>query len=305
MRLEGDPRAEDNRSPPGVPMTTWYLKDARGSEIGPIARETAVDLIRSQPGVFVQASRDRVTWQAVRGTMVQTLVRDEPHTARLAREKQDAERALFELDRYRELAPHALFGVPKTASAKEYRQGFLNIAKRFHPGRLPRDASPDLVKAFMAVYTYLTEVIQRVEAALPQSNEVAPPRASAPPPAPNRLPTWQLDVLHLRRESHQLSGHFEVTRQTAFVFSAHRLMNLTTSSVFFPCLPPLALGTRVGLAFQFPDANRVIEARGAVAFESATADQTLRGFGVRLDLKTEERGFMVRESARLQAMRSS
>lgn len=282
-------------------MTTWYLKDARGSEVGPISRETAVELIRSQPGVFVQASRDRVTWQPVRGTAVQLLVRDEPAAARLAREKQDAERALFELDRYRELAPHALFGVPRNASAKDHRQGFLNIAKRYHPGRLPRDASPALVKAHMAVYQYLTEVIQRVEASLPP--EAPPPRASSPSPAPTRLPTWQLEVLHLRKEPHQLSGRFEVTRQTAFVFSAHRLMNLTTSSAFFPILPPLALGTRLGVAFQFPDANRTVEARGAVAFESATADQTLRGFGVRFDLKPEDRGFMLRESSRLQAVR--
>lgn len=278
-------------------MTTWFLKDARGSEVGPIPRETAVELIRTQPGVFIQASRDRITWQPVRGTAVQSLVRDEPQAARRARELQDAERALFELDRYREMAPHALFGVPKTATAKEFRQGFLNIAKRFHPGRLPREASSELVKAHMAVYQYLTEVIQRAEASAP--SEPPPKMAAAPSPAPNRLPTWQLDVLHIRREPHQLSASFEVTRQTAFVFSAHRLMNLTTSSVFFPILPPLALGTRMGLAFQFPDAHRVIEARGAVAFESATADQTLRGFGVRLDLKTEDRGFMVRESARL------
>ncbi|MDP1917852.1 MAG: hypothetical protein Q8L14_16530 [Myxococcales bacterium] len=274
-------------------MNEWYLKDSRGNEVGPLSREVAIDLIRSRPGVFLHASTDRVTWQPVRGVAVQTLVASEDPAVRISRERQETEKALFDLDRFRDLEPHALFSVPKTASAKEFRQGFLNLAKRFHPGRLPRDASGPLVKAHIAVYQYLTEVIQEVEARL----TIHDPRPSAP--APGRLPTWQLDVLRLRQEPHLVAGRFSVTRQTAFVFSAHRLMNLGTSSVFFPCIPPLPLGTRVGLAFDFEEAHRVIATRGAVAFESATADQTLRGFGVRLDLGAEDRGFMLRESKRL------
>jgi hypothetical protein len=117
------------------------------------------------------------------------------------------------------------------------------------------------------------------------------------------MPTWQLDVLRLKQEPHQFAGAFSVTRQTAFVFSAHRLMNLSTSSVFFPIVPPLPLGTRLGLTFEFDEANRKVGTRGAVAFESATADQTLRGFGVRLELTTEDKGFMLRESQRLLSAR--
>ena len=276
-------------------MNDWCLKDSRGNEVGPMSRDVAVDLIRSRPGVFLHASTDRLTWQPVRGAAVQSLVTSEAPAARLSRERQESERALFDLDRFRDLDPHALFGVPRSASAKEFRQGFLNLAKRFHPGRLPRDASSELVKAHIAVYQYLTEVIQQVEArlAMPQ------PNPSAPPPAPARLPTWQLDVLSLRQEPHLVAGRFCVTRKTAFVFTAHRLMNLGSSSVFFPIIPPLPLGTKLGLAFDFEEAHRVITARGAVAFESATADQTLRGFGVHLELGTEDRGFMLRESKRL------
>lgn len=276
-------------------MNDWYLKDSRGNEVGPMSRDVAVDLIRSRPGVFLHASTDRRTWQPVRGAAMQTLVAAEDPSARLSRERQETERALFDLDRFRDLEPHALFGVPKSATAKEFRQGFLNLAKRFHPGRLPRDAAAPLVKAHIAVYQYLTEVIQQVETrlALPEA------KPSAPQPASGRLPTWQLDVLSLRQEPHLVAGRFVVTRKTAFVFTAHRLMNLGTSSVFFPCIPPLPLGTKLGLAFDFEEAHRVISARGAVAFESATSDQTLRGFGVRLELATEDRGFMLRESKRL------
>jgi hypothetical protein len=287
-------------------MTTWYLKDARGHEVGPLAREVAVDLMRSRPGVFLQASQDRVTWQPIRGAAVQAMVTSEAPGARAAREQAEAQRAMLELDRYQELSPHHLFGVPKTASARDYRQGFLALAKRYHPGRLPRDASPELVKANMAVYQFLTERMQQVEAQLAAAVfEQRPPTPSAPrPPAEGSgLPTWQLDVLRLKQEPHQFAGVFTVTRQTAFVFSAHRLMNLSTSSVFFPIVPPLPLGTRLGLTFEFDEANRRVGTRGAVAFESATADRTLRGFGVRLELTTEDRGFMLRESQRLLAAR--
>lgn len=278
-------------------MNDWFLKDARGNEVGPLSREVAIDLLRAQPGVFLLASRDRQTWQPVRGQVVQTLIAEDP-AVRRAREEQEAQRVLFELDRFRELEPHALFGVPRSATAKDYRHGFLIIAKRFHPGRLPKEASPALVKAHMAVYSYLTEVLQKVEARL---EAPPPPRPSAPGPA--RLPTWQLDVLHLRQEAHQVAARFEVNRQTAFVFTAHRLMNLSMSSVFFPCIPALPLGTKLGLSFDFKEANRVVGARGAVALESASADQTLRGFGVRLDIGVEERGFMLRESQRLASAR--
>jgi hypothetical protein len=229
------------------------------------------------------------------------MVTAEDPSDRRARELGEAQRTMLELDRFRELQPHHLFGVPKNASAKEFRQGFLSLAKRYHPGRLPRDAAPEWLKAQIAVYQHLTEVIQRVETQL--ANEVFEPQSAPPPqpPASGQIPTWQLDVLRLRQEPHQMAATFTVTRQTAFVFSAHRLMNLSTSSVFFPCIPPLSLGTRMGLSFVFPEAQRTVGARGAVAFESTNADRNLRGFGVRLDLTVEDRGFMLRETKRLLA----
>lgn len=283
-------------------MTTWHLRDARGSEVGPLSRDVAIELLRQRPGVFTAASTDRVTWLPVRGVQMQAEVAAERPEARAAREQQETERTLFDLDRFQDLEPHALFGVPRTATAREFRQGFLNLAKRYHPGRLPRDASAPLVKAYIAVYQHLTEVIQQQEARLASA---PPPRPSAPPPRPSAprplLPTWELSVLKLKQEKHQVAAHFSVTRKTAFVFTAHRLMNLGTSSVFFPCLPALPLGTKLGLAFEFEEARRVVPARGAVAFESATAEGTLRGFGVHLELKPEERRFMQQETERLLA----
>jgi Tfp pilus assembly protein PilZ len=206
--------------------------------------------------------------------------------------------------------------VPRSATFKEHRKGFLEIAKRYHPGRLPNDVAPSLLRANMAVYQYLTEVLLDLEAKLADSPApalspvvpVAPPaRASAPPPPPRpssprpvATPAWQLDALHLRQEQERLKGSLTVTRETAFVFSAHRLMNLANEAVFFPCQPSLALGTRLELLFRFPEAARDVISPGAVAWENSQPGGVLRGFGVRLSLRTEEKGFMLREAQRLQ-----
>jgi hypothetical protein len=296
-------------------MNTWYLKDTRGNVVGPLSRDVAVDLLRSRPGVFLHTSQDGGAWMPVRGGAVATLVSAEDPPARRVREHQEAQRALLELDRFRELEAHYLFGVPKTATLKDYRKGFLTLGKRYHPARLPNDVSPELLRANMAVYQYLTEVLNALEVrfgAHPAVPVIAPV-ASAPRPLPpvqrpsaprpeQALPTWQLEALRLRREHEQLLGQFQVTRQTAFVFSAHRLMNLSNEAVFFPCLPALALGTRLGLTFNFEEAGRAVELRGAVALENSTSGGPL-GFGVRLDLRPTDKTFMLGESQRLLSAR--
>jgi hypothetical protein len=73
--------------------------------------------------------------------------------------------------------------------------------------------------------------------------------------------------------------------------------------VFYPCLPSLALGTRLNMTFHFEEAARSVSTRGTVAFESLMRGSGPRGFGVRMDLRPEEKGFMLRESQRLQAAR--
>jgi hypothetical protein len=291
-------------------MNTWYLKDTRGNVVGPLSREVAVDLLRSRPGVFLHTSQDGGAWLPVRGGAVATLVTAEDPALRRAREQQEAQRAALELDRFRELEPHYLFSVPKTATLKDYRKGFLNLGKRYHPARLPHDVSPELLRANMAVYQYLTEVLNALEVrfgAGPAVPVIAPARPSAPEqrpsaPRPDALPTWELEALQLRRQHEQLLGQFQVTRQTAFVFSAHRLMNLSNEAVFFPCLPALALGTRLGLTFNFEEAGRAVELRGAVALENSTSGGP-RGFGVRLDLRGNDKTFMLGESQRLLSAR--
>ncbi len=223
--------------------------------------------------------------------------RAESPEARKLRENDEAQRLMFELDRFRDLKPYQLFGVPASATVRDFRAGFAARAKHVHPGRLPKDVSPVLLKAQMAVYQYLTEVMQAVEKRL---NTAAAVAASAPPPA--REHTWALARLALQQTESRLKGSLEINTSTAHVFSVHRLMNLQNASVFFPCLPTLCLGTRMMLTFRFVEAQRSIEALGAVALEAGMVDSRnhLRGFGVRLDgLAPETKGFMLREVQRL------
>jgi Tfp pilus assembly protein PilZ len=283
-------------------MDMWHLKDSHGNVVGPLSREVAIDLLRSRPGVFLHSSRDGGPWQPVRAPATQTLVAAEDRGVRASREQQEAERALLELDRFRELEPNHLFGVPKGAALKDYRKGFLALAKRYHPARLPKDVSAALLRANMAVYQYLTEVMHGLEMRLGSGAPAPAPHPSAPP-RPGAIPTWQLDALQLRLNREQLQGRFKVTRATAFVFSVHRLMNLTNGAVFFPCLPSLALGTRLGLAFEFEEAARTVASRGAVAWDSSSSGSTPHGFGVRLDIRPEDKGFMVSEAQRLLSAR--
>ncbi len=287
-------------------MDDWFLKDTQGNIVGPLSREVAVALLRSRPGVFLFTSTDKVQWLPVRTPTVQSLVQAEDPRARLQRERQEASKAELDLDRYRELKPHELFGVPKGSPARDFRKGFLTLAKRYHPGRLPRDVSPALLRANMAVYQYLTEVLTEVEkapavVALPVQARPSAPRPSAP--RVEVLPAWQLEALKLQREQDRLRGELAVTRATAFIFSAHRLMNLTNEAAFYPCTPSLALGTRLNMTFHFTEASRSVATQGTVAYESVVPGSGPRGFGVRMQLKAEEKGFMLRESQRLQAVR--
>lgn len=278
---------------------TWYLKDARGGVVGPLTREVASELVRTRPGLFVHGSHDGVTWRPLKAAA--SLAAGEAPRERAARETAQAQEVELQLDRYRELDPHVLFGVPRGSDLKAFRQGFLNVAKRFHPGRLPRDVAPALLKAHVAMYQYLTEVMHQVEQRL---GDQATGTERIPTPKTGTPVLWTLEALHAKRLPHAVEAALAVTARTAFVFSVHRLMNLGNQGVFFPVLPPLPLGTRMELTFRFEEARREVKTRGNVAMEATTITpaQQLRGFGVRLDsLVPEDKGFMLREVKRLEA----
>ncbi|MBL9039945.1 MAG: hypothetical protein JNG84_15610, partial [Archangium sp.] len=271
----------------------------------------AIDLLRSRPGFFVHASVDGKTWTPTqRLPAVEAAVKAETPDSKKVREDVEAQRLELQLDRYREFTPHQIFGVPPNATLKDFRRGFTERAKHVHPGRLPKDVSPALLRAQMATYQYFSEVMANVEKRFANQESVAAKEAqsaSTTPPvgvAPKQ-PVWTLETLHLvPGNNNELVGGLDITRDTAVVFSMHRLMNLQNSSAFFPCNPTLQLGTKLALSFRFIEANRTVDARAAVALESTFADEKahLRGFGVRLDgVNQETKGFMLREVQRITA----
>jgi hypothetical protein len=289
-------------------MSDWYLRDARGAVVGPMGRDVALDLLRSRPGLFVFSSQDGVNWTSVRGQPVKSILAEEAPKDRRSREEEQAQLAMFELDRFRELKPHELFGVLDTASLKDFRAGFLAIAKRFHPGRLPRDVAPSLLRAHMAVYQYLSEVMAGVEQTLSKhgATHAPAPRWAGPPRPldPSKVPLWPLDALHLKEQFDSFTCGLDINRETSVIFFVHRLINLPNQGCFFPCMPTLPLGTRLDFTFRFPDAHREVQSRGAVSLESTFVDEKhhLRGFGVRFDrLSLEDKGFMINEVRRMQA----
>jgi curved DNA-binding protein CbpA len=274
-------------------MPQWFLKDARGAILGPLEEQAAVSIARERPGVFVSASNDGgYTFRNLKRPSMIANIAQEQAADRTFRETNEASRLELELDRLRELEPWQLFGVPKGSDPRVMREGFLSLAKRYHPGRLPKDSAQPLLKVHMDIYQYLMETQARVEERHAQQKVVVEDHLSK---------TWSLSELHLERRENGFSGKLSVTRKSAMVFTAHRLMNLKNHAAFFPILPPLKLGTRLWLQFYFEDAQRSIEAHCAVAFENLNASsKELQGFGVRIDgLKPEETGFMLREAARL------
>jgi hypothetical protein len=306
-------------------MAQWILKDSRGALLGPLDQETAVALTRQRRGVFVAASSDGgKSFRALKLVTGEHVIPPEiASAAKAAQESAEAQRVWLELDRYKELKAWQLFSVPETATTREFREGFLSLAKRYHPGRLDRAASSALTNAHMAMYQYLLETIHQVEQrdesvssdsgfqiqhssasgirSTPSSvSQIRAPFVSSSSSIHSQ-PFWSMSVLNLEKQDTQMSGRLTVTKDSAIVFTTHKMMNLQNHAAFFPIVPPLKMGTRLAMKFHFEEAHKDIEARCAVAFENVNnSSRDLKGFGVKIDgIKPEELGFMRRESARL------
>jgi hypothetical protein len=57
----------------------------------------------------------------------------------------------------RGLSDHEIFGVREDATERDYKHAFIEVGKRYHPGRLARNVHPDLVRAYMAMFQFLSE----------------------------------------------------------------------------------------------------------------------------------------------------
>src|SRR5688500_14679493 len=136
----------------------YWVMDASGGVLGPVSLPVLRDLAAARRiSDFTKASRDGKTWVNVHEIRELFEAITPPSMGqRREQELQEAQRIALQLDRFREMSTHELFGVPKTSDLRTYRQGFLTVAKPFHPGRLANNVHAELVKAYMEMFQFLS-----------------------------------------------------------------------------------------------------------------------------------------------------
>jgi hypothetical protein len=268
-------------------MTEYWLMDAKGLVLGPVSLTVVRDLASNgRVGPRTRASTDGQTFRPL--AEVQELAEVLVQTPAPERNGQEMERAvavLRDLERFRTLTPTELFGVAKSASLREYRQGFLELAKRYHPARLPKDCHPDLLKACMGAFSYLTEQMKAVEAQAPSAvaaprRAVVTERVATPPPAPRQ----QLKVDAKPGQGADWVVTVHVPPDDLSAFTAHKIANFNSKCIFVPLLEQLRLGSRVQVIIRFNGSPEEICAEGKVIFENANANaRDPAGMGIRLE----------------------
>ncbi len=277
-------------------MADYWVIDGGGGMLGPVSLKVLKDLaMAGRLSGFNQASTDGKTWFKLDQLpeVAQALLPPSLR-ARREREQQEAQTLALHLDRYGEMQTHELFGVPRGSTSAVYRQGYLELAKRYHPSRLPASVHPELLAASMEMFRFLSARMAQVEK---DERRRAPLAPSAPPP-----PTYAPEefVGFTASGNKDLEATVQVTPENAGIFYEHRVVNLASGGVFLPCEQPPPLGTALALVFRFADPPRSIRARGVVVLENTqSATKQARGCGIRLErLSGEDKTFLQEYSQR-------
>lgn len=277
-------------------MSQYWLMDAKGGVLGPVSLQVIRDLVGSGRIVQVsRVSRDGKTFHSPAQLKEISAILQPPAGAdRSSEELRRAETVRKELARVRMLTPSELFGVPVNATPREHRVGFLELAKRYHPGRLAKTANPELVRACMEMFSFLSEQMNRVETA-----KKAPRKPTAPPPSAAIAAILSPPVGGPRVEFRTGSNDrmvvtVHVPEDDNSLFTQHRLANLSSGGMFLSTSEAVPLGTRLDLVLRFSKPLREIHSRGVVIFENVGARQREPpGVGIRLqDLSDADRKFL-------------
>jgi hypothetical protein len=260
--------------------------DAKGLVLGPVSVTVIKDLATNgRIGARTQASTDGQIFHPMEEVpeLVDAL-KEVPAALRADQEAQRAETVKQDLERFRSLSTAELFGVAKTASPREYRQGFLELAKRYHPARLPRQVNPELLKACIAIFTFLTEKMRSIESQLPGSpgliERTPVPKAAAPPQAPRS----QLKVDAQPGSGNDWVVTIQVPPDDTSVFTSHKVANFNSKCLFVPLLEQLQLGARVQVIIRFTGEPDEIKADGKIIFENVhPTPREPVGMGIRLE----------------------
>lgn len=254
-------------------MPSYWLKEDGGRLVGPLSLEAIREMAgngRLTGSAWV--SRDAGQWaRASQLPELNDVLLPPAMVQRFAAERAEAKRILGELERIRPMATHEIFRVPEGADVRTYRQAFVAVGKQYHPGRLPANVHPDLLRACMQMFQHLSErmvLLERVGGAHPRP---APsPRSSEP-------------EIGISLKEGRIAASVRVTLAHAGMFCDHREFNLSSNALFLASRQPVPSGTRLELLFRFIDPPpKDVHARGTVLVgRSGTHDRA--GFGVRLD----------------------
>jgi hypothetical protein len=272
-------------------MSSYWIMDAKNGVLGPVGFEVLRELAGcGRLNAFSTVSTNGTTWQKLSQLSELAPILKPPADERRQREQREAARILELIERYRHLEVHELFGVPKGSDLRVFRQGFVALAKPFHPAKLPRDMDGALLQANMKMFQFLTE---RLAAVTPVPVvEVAPP---PPPAAATAKPTTDAFIGFSKGPDGVVHARVSVTLQRYYIFSEHRLINLSSGGVFLPATEGPRLGSVVLVEFMFLEPPpKDLRVRGTVIFEALQQKANQQpGLGVRLErLSESERQYL-------------
>jgi hypothetical protein len=332
----------------------YWVMDDGGLVLGPVGLQVLRDIAAgTQLGHRSKASTDGRTWVPLMDLPeVARAVLPPAMQERQERDLKEAARLVRELERIRDMPAHVLFGVPPGATARAHREGFLALAAPYHPARLPHSVHPDLLRACMALFQFLSGRMVEVDreekarqAALglaapgqpspgqpARAQPGAPPPARTPTPAPGALRAVPAPPASARTPvpealravppapsapsappapaagnddqealmglvplgDDRLQAHVRVTPGNCDMFSAHRLVNLSSSGAFVPCSRPPPLGSLLLVTFHFAEPPpRQVRTRGRVLMENVVRGRDRVGFGMRFDdLSADDRAYI-------------
>lgn len=298
-------------------MAEYWVMDEKGLVLGPVGLQVLRDIAAgSKMGHLTRASDDGKTWvPLMQLPEVAQAVLPPAMVERQQQEQREAARVTRELERIRAMPAHALFGVPAGSSARTHREGFITLAKPYHPGRLPRDVHPDLLRACMSMFQFLSTRMAEVDqqehragasaSVTPSRGTPISPASGTPPSGTPRAQSGYADeafVGFARTAGDRLEARVQVTPARIGIFNGHRLMNLATGGAFIPCPTPPPMGSVLEMVFHFGNPQRDVRTRAKVVCEDAGEGRGVRGFGVRFDnLSKDDQAFLqqfVRDASR-------
>jgi hypothetical protein len=288
-------------------MSAYWLKDAKDRVVGPATLEQIKDLAsKGRVTGKTRGSRDQEAWGPLSDLPELKAALLPPEVIQQqAKDRVEAQQMQMELDRFKELPTHKILGVPQHAAEREYKQAFLNLGKRYHPARLPGNSHPELLRACMEMFQFLSGRMVLIEQgfASRRSGSHVPPKAAptvidpveaaaaelaagpAGQPAAIEPEATAASYLTLGRgNGKQMAATIEVNQTTYQIFTQHKVVNLTSSGVFLAGEKSLPMGTSLDLLFKFREPPREIRARGKVVLECQLQDaRHLVGCGVQLE----------------------